>query len=115
MRVINVEQLKSVLNSLPDWPRIVSSGNFAPPTTLLNVANQSIENFTLHMLNAHPGIPDREGVDYESAFVGPAMRRHPRLHYIPSRLSMVPILFRDHFRPDVVFLHTSPRRYDTVS
>jgi len=115
VRVINVEQLKSVLNSLPDWPRIVSSGNFAPPTTLLNVANQSIENFTLHMLNAHPGIPDREGVDYESAFVGPAMRRHPRLHYIPSRLSMVPILFRDHFRPDVVFLHTSPRRYDTVS
>lgn len=115
MRVINVEQLKAVLNNLPDWPRIVSSGNFAPPTTLLNVANESIENFTLHMLNAHPGIPDREGIDYESAFVGPAMRRHPRLHYIPSRLSMVPILFRDHFRPDLVFLHTSPRRYDTVS
>ena len=115
MRVINVEQLKSVLNSLPDWPRIVSSGNFAPPNTLLKAADETLENFTLHMLNAHPGIPDREGVDYESAFVGPAMRRHPRLHYIPSRLSMVPILFRDHFRPDVVFLHTSPRRFDTVS
>ena len=67
------------------------------------------------MLNAHPGIPDREGIDYESAFVGPAMRRHPRLHYIPSRLSMVPILFRDHYRPDIVFLHTSQKRYDTVS
>ena len=28
---------------------------------------------------------------------------------------MVPILFRDHYRPDIVFLHTSPQRYDTVS
>ena len=28
---------------------------------------------------------------------------------------MVPILFRDHYRPDIVFLHTSPKRYDTVS
>jgi acyl-CoA hydrolase len=83
--------------------------------TLLKAADETIENFNLHMLNAHPGIPDREGVDYESAFVGPAMRRHPRLHYIPSRLSMVPILFRDHYRPDIVFLHTSPQRYDTVS
>ena len=115
MRVINYEQLKSVLAQQTEWPRIVASGNFAPPMTLLKAADESIENFNLHMLNAHPGIPDREGVDYESAFVGPAMRRHPRLHYIPSRLSMVPILFRDHYRPDIVFLHTSPQRYDTVS
>ena len=28
---------------------------------------------------------------------------------------MVPILFRDHYRPDIVFIHTSPQRYDTVS
>ena len=115
MRVINYEQLKSVLAQQSEWPRIVASGNFAPPMTLLKAADETIENFNLHMLNAHPGIPDREGVDYESAFVGPAMRRHPRLHYIPSRLSMVPILFRDHYRPDIVFLHTSPQRYDTVS
>ena len=115
MRVINYEQLKSVLAQQAEWPRIVASGNFAPPMTLLKAADETIENFNLHMLNAHPGIPDREGIDYESAFVGPAMRRHPRLHYIPSRLSMVPILFRDHYRPDIVFLHTSPKRYDTVS
>ena len=115
MRVINYEQLKSLLAQQPEWPRIVASGNFAPPMTLLKAADETIENFNLHMLNALPGIPDREGVDYESAFVGPAMRRHPRLHYIPSRLSMVPILFRDHYRPDIVFLHTSPQRYDTVS
>ncbi|MGI9226997.1 MAG: acetyl-CoA hydrolase/transferase family protein [Candidatus Nanopelagicaceae bacterium] len=115
MRVINYEQLKSVLSQQAEWPRIVASGNFAPPMTLLRAADEALETFNLHMLNAHPGIPDREGVDYESAFVGPAMRRHPRLHYIPSRLSMVPILFRDHYRPDIVFLHTSPKRYDTVS
>ena len=115
MRVINYEQLKSVLTQQPERPRIVASGNFAPPMTLLKAADETLENFNLHMLNAHPGIPDREGIGYESAFVGPAMRRHPRLHYIPSRLSMVPILFRDHYRPDIVFLHTSPKRYDTVS
>ena len=115
MRVINYEQLKSILSSQTDNPRIVASGNFAPPTTLLKAADESLERFKLHMLNAHPGIPDRDGIEYESAFVGPAMRRHPRLHYIPSRLSMVPILFRDHYRPDLVFLHTSPKRYDTVS
>ena len=115
MRVINYEQLKSILSSQTDNPRIVASGNFAPPTTLLKAADESLERFKLHMLNAHPGIPDRDGIEYESTFVGPAMRRHPRLHYIPSRLSMVPILFRDHYRPDLVFLHTSPKRYDTVS
>ena len=115
MRIINIEQLKSLLAQQPANPRIVASGNFAPPMSLLKAADQSIESFKLHMLNAHPGIPDREGIDYESAFVGPAMRRHPRLHYIPSRLSMVPILFRDHYRPDIVFLHTSQKRYDTVS
>ena len=115
MRVINYEQLKSILSSQTDNPRIVASGNFAPPTTLLKAADESLERFKLQMLNAHPGIPDRDGIEYESTFVGPAMRRHPRLHYIPSRLSMVPILFRDHYRPDLVFLHTSPKRYDTVS
>lgn len=115
MRVINYEQLKSLLASQSDNPRIVASGNFAPPSTLLKAADETLETFKLHMLNAHPGIPDRDGIDYESAFVGPAMRRHPRLHYIPSRLSMVPILFRDHYRPDIVFLHTSPKRFDTVS
>ena len=114
MRVINYEQLKSLLAGYEN-PRIVASGNFAPPNTLLKAADESIPTFKLHMLNAHPGIPDRDGIEYESAFVGPGMRSHPRLNYIPCRLSMVPILFRDHYRPDIVFIHTSPKRYDTVS
>ena len=115
MRVVTVEQLKTILAALPANPRIVASGNFAAPTVLLKAIDESVDQFKLHMLNAHPGIPDREGVTYESAFVGPGMRRHPRLTYIPSRLSLVPVLFRDHYVPDVVLLHTSARRHDTVS
>ena len=83
--------------------------------TLLAIADECIPEFRLHMLNAQPGIPDREGVTYESAFVGTAMRGHARLSYIPTRLSLLPVLYRDHYRPDVVMLHTSPQRFDTVS
>lgn len=115
MRVINFEELKKVLEGLPKNPRVVASGNFAAPNTLLSALDQSVAEFKLHMLNAHPGIPDRDGITYESAFVGPGMRRHERLVYIPCRLSLVPVLFRDHFVPDVVLLHTSARRHDTVS
>ena len=115
MRVISIEQLKSILSSLPANPRIVASGNFATPQTLLKIADESIPEFRLHMLNAQPGIPDREGITYETAFVGSAMRHHPRLNYIPTRLSLLPVLYRDHYRPDVVMLHASPPRFDTVS
>ncbi len=115
MRVITPQQLRSILANLPENPRIVASGNFATPKILLALADEVIPKFRLHMLNAQPGIPDREGVTYESAFVGSGMRRHPRLNYIPSRLSLVPVLYRDHYRPDVVMLHTSAQRFDTVS
>jgi acyl-CoA hydrolase len=67
------------------------------------------------MLNAQPGIPDRDGVSYETAFVGAGMRNSPRLNYIPSRLSLLPVLLRDYQVPDVVLLHTSAPRFDTVS
>ena len=52
-------------------------------------------------------MPDREGVTLETCFVGPGMRRSPQLRYIPSRLSLVPVLFRKRARPDVVVVHTS--------
>ncbi|MFM6979811.1 MAG: acetyl-CoA hydrolase/transferase family protein [Micrococcales bacterium] len=100
---------------MPENPRVVASGNFATPHTLLKAMDEAVEKFTLHMLNAQVGIPDREGVAYESAFIGEGMRRHQRLSYIPCRLSMVPILFRDHYVPNVVLLNTSPKRFDTVS
>ena len=115
MRVINNEQLVSILANLPENPRIIASGNFATPHTLLGAADRSLPHFKLHMLNAQKGIPDREGITYESAFVGPGMRYSPRLSYIPSRLSLLPVVIRDFARPDAVFLHTSTKRFDTVS
>lgn len=115
MRVINGDQLKTILSNLPSNPRIIASGNFATPKTLLRIADEAIPEFVLHMLNAQPGIPDRVGVTYETAFVGAGMRRHQRLNYLPSRLSLLPVLIRDFYRPDVVFIHTSLQRFDTVS
>lgn len=115
MRKVTIDQLKQILGDLPANPRIVASGNFATPRTLLAAADEVIAAFRLFMINAHPGIPDREGVTYESPFVGPGMRRHPRLSYVPCRLSLVPVLFRDHYIPDVVLLNTSTVRHDTVS
>ncbi len=115
MKRITVEQLKTVLAHLPPNPRVISSGNFATPHTLLRVIDEQVPEYTLHMLNAQPGIPDREGVTYETCFVGPAMRHSPRLRYIPSRLSLVPVLYRGQLRPDAVIVHASAPRYDTVS
>lgn len=115
MRVVSVEQLKRVLASLPENPRVVASGNFATPKVLLGALDEVVPEYRLNMLNAQKPLPDREGVTYETAFVGPGMRHSPRLVYIPCRLSLVPVLFRDHYRPDIVLLHTSTRRHDTVS
>jgi acyl-CoA hydrolase len=115
VRPINVEQLKKVLLALPDNPRIVASGNFATPKTLLAVIDSVIPEYTLHMLNGQPGIPDRDGVVLETAFVGAGMRNSPRLKYVPSRLSLLPELLANHLRPDLVLLHTSLPRFDTVS
>jgi acyl-CoA hydrolase len=112
---ISLEQLPSVLAQLPPNPRIIVSGNFATPFTVLGVVAQQLPEFTLHMLNAQGGIPDREGVTLETCFVGPAMRTSPRLRYIPSRLSLVPFLYRGPLRPDAVIIHASAPRYDTVS
>ena len=110
MQKVTVTELSDILGRLAPNPRIVASGNFATPSALLAIADSSLPEFRLHMLNAQPGIPDRVGITYETAFVGAGMRRHPRLNYIPSRLSLVPVLFRDHFVPNVVMLNTSRMR-----
>ena len=115
MRVVSVEQFQGILGSLPENPRVVASGNFATPHVLLDALDAVVPRYKLHMLNAQKGLPDRDGVTYETAFVGPGMRKHPSLDYIPCRLSLVPQLFRRHHRPDVVLLHTSAPRHDTVS
>ena len=110
MQKVTFNELSDILARLAPNPRIVASGNFATPRTLLGLAEASLPEFRLHMVNAQPGIPDRVGITYESAFVGAGMRRHERLNYIPSRLSLVPVLFRDHFVPNVVMINTSQMR-----
>lgn len=78
---------------------------------MLAIANEVIPEFKLHILNAHgDGIPDREGVTYETAFVCPAMCNHPRLGYTPSRLSLLPLLIRNFYRPDTVLLALKKRK-----
>jgi acyl-CoA hydrolase len=47
--------------------------------------------------------------------VGPGFRRHPRLSYVPCRLSMVPRLFHGPLAPDVVVVHTTTPRDGKVS
>lgn len=93
----------------------MASGNFATPKALLEIADKHISEFRLFMLGAQIGIPDREGVIFESPFLGPGMRRSVRLNYIPCRLSLVPVLFRTNFVPNVVLLHASTIRDGKVS
>nr|BFE57574.1 hypothetical protein GCM10020063_021000 [Dactylosporangium thailandense] len=70
MRTVTESELGHVLGALPGVPRIVASGNFAAPHRLLAAADTSIAEFRLVMLNAQPGIPDRDGVVHETSFVG---------------------------------------------
>ena len=61
MRKISRDELKKVLADIPDNPRVLVSGNFATPKALLAEFDKTVPNYTLHMLNAQIGIPNREG------------------------------------------------------
>lgn len=114
MRSVTLEQLTSILAGFDANPRVFASGNFATPYALLNAVDSAVPQYRLHMLNAHGQLPRREGVTYETAFIGPAMR-YPDTDYIPARLSLLPLLLKNHYRPDIVLIQTSPKRHDTVS
>lgn len=110
-----MDSLRRALTGLPEQPRVVASGNFATPWQALAEVDDILPIYRLWVLNAQPGIPDREGVELETPFVGVGMRSSARLHYIPSRLSLVPMLFEQANPPDVVLLHTSLPRDGKVS
>lgn len=107
--------LAAVLGRLPENPRVVVSGNFATPTTLLRHFDEIVPSYRLNVLNAQPGIPTRPGVVHETSFVGPGMRTSGTLSYVPTRLSLLPRLFETALPPDVVVLHTSLPVDGTVS
>ena len=115
MRTVSEERLAATLSALPGTPRVVASGNASAPLTVLRVVDAALAEWRLHMLNAPLGVPDRAGVRLETTFVGVGMRDRPNLDYVPSRLSLVPPLFRDTRPPDVVVVHTSAPEKGRVS
>ena len=115
MRTISLEQLERRLARVDGVPRVVISGNSATPWSVVDVIDRTIESYRFHALNAGSGVPERSGVIAETSFVGAGMRHHPALDYIPSRLSMVPLLFAKRLPPDVVVLHCAPPRDGLLS
>jgi acyl-CoA hydrolase len=107
--------LARALAALPDDPRIVATGNRAIPWHTIGLVDAALDRYRLWVLNGQPGLPDRDGVTLETSFVGPGMRRSPRLSYYPSRLSMVPTMFGRQLPPDAVVLHTTRPRDGQVS
>lgn len=117
MKTVNAEQLKTLLQErhLPENPRVVISGNQAVPWPALKVIDETLAEYRINALNAPQGLPRRDGVTYETSFVGGGMRGSVRLTYTPARLSMVPLLFKRTRQPDVVVVHTSAPRNGKVS
>lgn len=117
MRAVAEQQLEDALAALAaSEPRVVASGNLATPRALLDTLERTVESYRLFMLAAQAPLPERDGVIFETPFVGPGMRdAGPRLDYLPMRLSLVPRLFATVRPPDVVLLHTSTPRKGRVS
>lgn len=115
MQIVTPEALGAIFRALPGTPRVVVTGNFATPFTTLGLLDSSVERFNLYALNAHGPFPDRDGVTLESSFIGASMRKSPRLRYIPTRLSLAPVLFATTLPLDVVIVHTTTVVDGTVS
>ena len=115
MRMISTGKLAAVLGAVPGTPRVVAGGNFATPWHTLGVLDSAVAEYRLFMLNAQAGVPDRDGVTVESAFIGPGMRGREGLRYFPCRLSLVPVMLSTTLPPDIVLVHTSAPVNGTVS
>ena len=117
MKVISQRDLHTALAALSAGePRVVASGNLGTPRVLLDALEGAVERYRLFMLAAQAPLPAREGVIFETPFVGPGMRdTGERLDYLPMRLSLVPRLFSTLRPPDVVLLHTSMPHKGKVS
>jgi acyl-CoA hydrolase len=118
MRVVELEEavrLAEAVQAVGSEPRVVTSGNFATPLPLLEAIAAELPAFRLHLLNPQRGLPLHDGVVPETMFVGPGFRGHPRLAYVPSRLSLAPRLFASTLPPDIVLIHTTLPRDGMVS
>ena len=117
MNIMSESQIRALLQGkrLPEDARVIMSGNQAVPWHLLKLVDETLPTYRLSGLNAPQGLPRRDGVTYETSFVGAGMRGSARLVYIPARLSMVPILFGTTRKPEVLLIHTSTPRSGKVS
>ncbi len=115
MKLISEARLATLFSARPGVPRVVAGGNFATPWRALTVLDSALPEYRLFMLNAQPGIPERDGVIPESPFIGPGMRRQAALRYFPCRLSLVPVLLREQLPPDIVLVQTSLPQGGTMS
>lgn len=115
MTTLSAEGMKALIRQAPDGARVVASGNAVPPLELLRLIDETLPTYRLNMLNAGKGIPVREGIIHETAFVGAGMRHLPTLQYTPARLSLVPVLFRMTRVPDIVAVHVSAPYLGKVS
>jgi acyl-CoA hydrolase len=115
VQTISLDQLQRHLSAIDGVPRVVVGGNAATPWLVLDAIDGSIERYRIFALNSAKGISERPGVIAETPFVGPGMRHHPALVYVPSRLSMVPLLFAGTLPPDVVVLHCAPPQEGLLS
>ncbi|MFI5099627.1 MAG: acetyl-CoA hydrolase/transferase family protein [Actinomycetes bacterium] len=118
MRQVSMEQMAAAVArsaGAAGRPRVVVSGNFATPWAAVDALDVLIPDWTLHMLNAQHGVPHRTGLRLETCFVGPGMRGQPTLSYVPSRLSMVPVLLRGPLAPDAAVVHVAPPRQGLFS
>ena len=104
---VSAEAAAAAVAARGGTPRVVVSGNHATPWAVVEALDSALPEWTLHMLNPQVGVPTRPGVRLETCFIGPGMRDQPTLAYVPSRLSMVPVLLRTVLVPDVVVLHVS--------
>jgi acyl-CoA hydrolase len=108
VKTVSLEQLQRHLAAIDGVPRVVVGGSGVTPWLVLDAIDRSIERYRIFQLHSPEGISERPGVVAETCFVGPGMRRHPALVYVPSRLSMVPLLFHRTLSPDIVVLHCAP-------
>jgi acyl-CoA hydrolase len=117
MKVVSERELHTALaGAKRGEPRVVASGNLGTPRVLLDALEDTVERYRLFMLAAQAPLPAREGVIFETPFVGPGMRdTGERLDYLPMRLSLVPRLFSTLRPPDMVLLHTSTPNKGKVS
>lgn len=115
MRTVHSGELEAAFRQLPDNPRVVVSGNHSVPWPVVTMLDEQVPRYVLNLLNGPAGLPDREGVTLETSFVGPGQRGRAGLSYLPCRLSLVPVLFRERLPVDAVVLHCAPARAGRLS